>query len=81
MKYQLAPSFLHLNEPLKEGTKNGLDSRYSLPRWLISPTWGMGRGESTNKHLVFLIVVCPMNLKPCEIRRWVGFSQGAVQHS
>lgn len=35
--------------------------------------WG-----STNKHLVFLIVIWPMNLKPCEIQRWEGFSQGAV---
>lgn len=46
MKYQLAPSFLHLNKPQKEGTKNGLDSKYNLPRWLISSTeGGWGRGE------------------------------------
>lgn len=45
MKYQPAPSPLHLNKPQKEGTKIGLNRRYSLPHWLISSAEGGGVRE------------------------------------
>lgn len=72
---------LHLNDLQKEKEKNPVIAATASHAGSSQLLRGGRKWEKTDKHLVFLLIARPMNLKPCEIQRWEGFSQGAVQHS